>query len=531
MRKAILGAVIALALVSAWCRPIYGEEPQVVMRVALSVSLPFEFVIEQDAHVFPLVSAVLAKEDKEAWRGLKVADNQPYISLVPSKAPFRIKAGDVLGEVVLCYPSGEAVSFPEGLCIIPADHASVAFQIGKRRYPGGLEISYGAAKGGSCELVAINLVDLETYTEGVLAGEVYSSWAPEALKAQAVATRTYALRRMSENKSRNYDVDDTVLSQVYLGKNGVEAFRTAVRETHGQVLVYEGVPIRAHYFSSGGGTTEGDEEVWLGGNDEPYLTAREDFDWMSPHYRWKEPFAIEGSDLLAKLGLKPDHEGWIEPSIWSADKILAYRFCAGGGTINLTREQIRQKLGLQSPRFHVTVRDSEGQEVAMESRMELGSSTVVIFDGVGKGHGVGLSQWGAQGMALMCKSDGVPIYDYVDILKHYYPGVELVDNYNIPKKLIEPVSEEHAEPVYEGSVEPAQPVEEDHTESTYEDDHEYDTDVIEDDHTVHVYDEHAEFMKEDPTDPVCDDHTAPTYEDDKKQTKPDYGDHIEFLLE
>ncbi len=498
MRRAVLWAAIALVLVTVACRPVYGEGPQVVMRVALSVSLPIEFLLEQDAYVFPLLSAELAaepaKEEKEAWRGLEVADNQPYISLVPSREPFRIRAGNASGEVVLCYPSGEAVSFLEGLCILPADHASAAFQIGKRRYPGGLEISYGASKGGSCEIVAINLVDLEAYTEGVLTGEVYSSWAPEALKAQAVATRTYALRRMNENKSRNYDVDDTVLSQVYLGKNGVEVFRAAVLETRGQVLVYEGVPIRAHYFSSGGGTTEGDEEVWLGGNDEPYLTAREDFDWMSPHYRWKEPFAIEGSDLFGKLGLKPDCTGWIEPSIWSGDKILAYRFCAGGRTVNLTREQIRHKLGLQSPRFHITVRDGEEQEMTVESRMELSSSTVVIFDGVGKGHGVGLSQWGAQGMALMCKSDGVPMHDYVDILKHYYPGAELVDNYNIPMC-------------------------------------EDDTELIQEDHTEHVYDEHAEFVKEDLAEPVCDDHTEPVYEDDKKQIKPDYGDHIEFLPE
>jgi stage II sporulation protein D len=496
MRRAVLWAAIVLILVTVACRPVYGAGPQVVMRVALSVSLPFEFLLEQDALVFPVLSAELAvepaREEKEAWRGLEVADNQPYIRLVPSKEPFHIRAGNVPGEIVLCYPSGEAVSFLEGLRILPADYASAAFQVGKRRYPGGLEISYGASKGGSCEVIAINLVDLETYTEGVLAGEVYSSWAQEALKAQAVATRTYALRRMSENKSRNYDVDDTVLSQVYLGKNGVEAFRNAVLETRGEVLVYEGVPIRAHYFSSGGGTTEGDEEVWLGGNDEPYLTARQDFDWMSPHYRWKEPFSIEGSALFGKLGLKPDPEGWIEPSIWSGDKILAYRFCSGGRTINLTREQIRQKLGLASPRFHITVRDGEGQEIAVESRMDLSSSTIAIFDGVGKGHGVGLSQWGAQGMALMCTSDGIPIHNYVDILKHYYPGAELVDNYNIP-----------AEPLDQGSREPVQPVEEDPVAPVCDDD----------------------------TEAVQDDDGEPIYEDDSKQTKPDYRDHIEFLLE
>jgi len=533
VRRAVLWAVIALALMTAWCRPVYGEGPQVVVRVALSVSLPFEFLLEQDAHVFPLPLAKPAEEEREAWRRPEGSDSQPYnsqpyISLAPLKEPFRIRAGNVPGEVVLCYPSGVAVSFLEGLCILPGDHASAAFQIGKRRYPGALEISYGTSRNGSPEIIAINLVDLETYTEGVLAGEVYPSWAPEALKAQAVATRTYALRRMNENKSKGYDVDDTVLSQVYLGKNGVEAFRTAVLETRGQVLVYEGVPIRAHYFASGGGTTEGDEEVWLGGNDEPYLTARQDFDWMSPYYRWKEPFAIDSDRLFRRLGLKPDCAGWIEPSIWSGDKVLAYRFSDGSRTISLTREQIRQKLGLHSPRFHVSVWDGEGRETAVESRTELSSSAVVVFDGVGKGHGVGLSQWGAQGMALMCTSDGVPIYNYVDILKHYYSGAELVDNYNIPKGFIELAADESAEPAepaepsYQSSAGFVQPGEEDHKEPTGEDGR----GVIRDDY------------EEDPVAPGCDDievvkddDTEPIYEDNKKQTEPDYRDHIEFLLE
>jgi stage II sporulation protein D len=531
MREAVLWAVIILALVTAWCRPVWGESPQMVMRVALSFALPFEFLLVQDAYVFPLMSAEPANGGKEAWRGLEVAGNQPYISLIPSKAPFRIRAGNASGEIVLCCPSGDEISFLDGLCILPGDHASAAFQIGKRRYPGGLEISYGISKSGSRKLIAINLVDLEAYTQGVLAGEVYPSWSPEALKAQAVAARTYALRRMRESKSRDYDVDDTVLSQVYLGENGVEAFRNAVLETRGEVLVYEGVPIRAHYFSSGGGTTEGDEEVWLGGNDEPYLTARQDFDWMSPHYSWKEPFAIESRDLFGKLGLKPDCTGWIEPSIWSGDKILAYRFCSGGRTINLTREQIRQKLGLQSPRFHITVRGSEGRETTVKSRTELDASTIVIFDGVGQGHGVGLSQWGAQGMALMCTSAGTPIYNYVDILNHYYPGAELVDNYNIPKGLIELAADEPAAPSYQGSQEPVQHAEEDHTETTYEDDHEDDTEVIEDDDRERMCDEHPEFVKEDLAEPVCDEHTPPVYEDDKKHIKPDYGDYVEFLLE
>ena len=534
MRKVIFRAVVMiLAIIITWCRPALGESPEVVMRVALSVAVPFEFVLEQDAKVFPLLPAGSQDDEKEACSGRESEGGKPYISLSSSKEPFLIKAGNVPREVVLCYPSGGAVSFLGGLRIVPVDHGASAFQIGDRHYPGVLEISCGVSRTGSYEIIAVNLVDLESYTEGVLAGEVYPSWAPEALKAQAVAARTYALRRKTESESRNrvYDVDDTVLSQVYLGKNRVEAFRDAVSETRGEVLVYEGIPIKAHYFASGGGTTEGDEEVWLGGSNEPYLTAREDFDRMSPHYRWKEPFVIKGSDLLGKLGLKSADAGWIEPSIRSGDKILAYRFNAGGRTVNLTREQIRQKLGLQSPRFDIAIRDGEGMEKTLKSRESLSSSTVLIFDGVGKGHGVGLSQWGAQGMATMLARDGAPLYTYVDILSHYYPGAELVDNYNIPKGLIELEGlielalDKHVESVYEGNVEPAQ---EDHAEQIYEDDKDHreavcedHTEPVEGDHTKPEYEEHTE-------EPVCDGETELMQEDD---IEPVYDYRIQVVPE
>lgn len=456
------------------------------MRVALSAKPPFEFLLEQDALVFPL----LAQEP---------VDEEDLLNLCSSEEPFRICKGELPREVVLRYPSGETVSFLDGLRIEPVDRGSPAFQIGGRRYPGELQVSCGVSKTDTYEMIAVNLVDLEIYTEGVLAGEVYPTWAPEALKAQAVASRTYALRRKIDRESRSYDVDDTVLSQVYVGENRVGAFRTAVRETRGQVLVYDGIPIKAHYFSSGGGTTEGDEEVWLGGNDEPYLTAREDFDQESPHYRWKEPLTIKIEDFLGKLGLKPEFPAWIEPSIKSGDKILAYRFRAGDEVINLTREQIRHKIGLHSPRFHLSIADGKEADKEISDQEALNPSAVLTFDGVGKGHGVGLSQWGAQGMASILDSSGVAAYTYIDILKHYYPGTELVNNYNIPEEHVEPTREDHAELAGEGK-------DKGHTEPVLED------------HAAPVCEDHLETIDEDQTDPAYRDYVEPMYE--KEHTEP-----------
>ena len=476
MRRIILSAIALLAVI-AWSVPAYGDNAQVTMRVALSAKPPFEFLLEQDALVFPLLEGE-STDDKEVLGGREAVDNEPYTTLRGSRDAFLIRSGNLPEEVVLCYPSGETVSFFGGLRIVPVERSSRAFQLGGRRYPGELQVSSMNSRTGSCEIAAVNLVDLETYTEGVLAGEVYRTWQPEALKAQAVAARTYALRRKIENESRGFgfDVDDTVLSQVYVGENRVDVFRSAVVETRGQVLVYDGIPIKAHYFSSGGGITEGDEEVWLGGNDEPYLTGREDFDYISPYYRWEKPFVIKGEDLFRKLGLRSGSSVWIEPSIRSGDKILAYRFRQGNQGVNLTREQIRHTIGLNSPRFHITVINDGEKEKKVVDREQLKPTTLVRFDGAGKGHGVGLSQWGAQGMALMVDSSGVPLYTYVDILNHYYPGALLVNNYNLPEEPAEhgePMGEDHIEPEHEGDEEYIAPMyesDEEHMEPAHETD-------------------------------------------------------------
>lgn len=434
--------------------------------------------------------------------------------LAASGGPYEVRAGDLPGEVVLATPSGEVVSFlGEGVRIVPRDPLDIAFTLGGVSYRGELQITRRDSWDGTVELVATNRVDIERYVEGVLAGEVYPNWEMEALKAQAVAARTYALYRKAGSYGREYDVDDTVAYQRYSGGHSVESFRRAVAETRGEVITYQGRLIKAHYFASGGGTTEGDEEVWLGGGDEPYLEAVADFDQASPHYVWQNPPALWAADFLTRIGLEAVFPAWVEPALVSGDRILSYRFRTPSDSVTLTREEVRRKLGLKSPRFTVRLVDSKetgvlltgipgaprdsdmtgerdvqlaaisagnaaaeadgaggtdaaakpvlpevgpcvpvregdvttgyrvrfdkdvlvtGKAVGAECAGELSPTTLVIIDGVGYGHGVGLSQWGAQGMAVMRDESGGPAYDYVDILKHYYTGVDVVGNYNLP---------------------------------------------------------------------------------------------------
>lgn len=427
-----------------------------------------------------------------------------------------VRAGDLPGEVILATPSGETMSFlGGGMRIVPRDPLDIAFTLGGVRYRGELEITRRDSWDGKVELVAINRIDIESYVEGVLAGEVYPNWEMEALKAQAVAARTYALYRKANSYDRGYDVDDTVAYQKYSGGHAIESFRQAVAATRGEVITYQGRLIKAHYFASGGGATEGDEEIWPGAGDEPYLEAVADFDQASPHYVWQNPLALWAADFLAMLGLRAAFPAWIEPALVSGEKVLSYRFKTPADSLTLTREQVRRKLGLKSPRFTIRLVGSEetgvvvpnvpgvpdvpgasgvtsapdardgvsgasgavgadgaggagapgkpvfpvigacvpvrdgavasgyrvkldrdvlvtGTAVGVGCAGELSSTTLVIIDGMGYGHGVGLSQWGAQGMALMRDESGKPLYSYVDILKHYYPGVEVVGNYNLP---------------------------------------------------------------------------------------------------
>ncbi|HHY32492.1 MAG TPA: SpoIID/LytB domain-containing protein [Firmicutes bacterium] len=498
------------------------------LRAVLAASLPYEDKVRYVPHIVAdgteWVFRVGGTGDPDALHKLSAALARvgiqrgfapvpvlvrPAVSekarLSTADGPFEVRAGELPGEIVLLTSSGATMSFVGGgVRVAPRDSLEIGFTVGGVRYKGELEIRRKDSWDGKVELVAINRIDIESYVEGVLAGEVYPSWEMEALKAQAVAARTYALYRKATTSGRDYDVDDTVAYQKYSGGHAIESFRRAVAETRGEVVTYQGDIINAHYFASGGGTTEDDEDVWPGGEDEPYLEAVADFDQASPHYVWQNPPALWAPNLLAKLGLQPQFPARIEPALVSGEKVLSYRFSTPSASVTLTREEIRRKVGLKSPRFTIrvvgpeetgivvpseapdapgggagpdrTARDgtppvdgtggtaepglpavsgcvavredgstkgyvvSLGRNVVVQGKAvgpgcagELESAgTLVIIDGVGYGHGVGLSQWGAQGMASMRDERGNPVYSYVDILKHYYPGTEVVANYNLP---------------------------------------------------------------------------------------------------
>src|SRR5207244_1865034 len=163
-----------------------------------------------------------------------------------------------------------------------------------RRYRGAIQLD---AAGG--KLRAINLVGLEQYLYGVVPSEMPYTWAPEALKAQAVAARSYAL---ATKRAGAFDVYKDTRSQVYLGLDHEKpSSNAAVDATAGKVLLYDGAVAKTFFFSTSGGRTASAEDVW--GTAVPYLVSVPDpYDTISPYHTWG-PFPFTGAKLGRTLHL------------------------------------------------------------------------------------------------------------------------------------------------------------------------------------------------------------------------------------
>lgn len=257
---------------------------------------------------------------------------------------------------------------------------------------------------GVVEVVA--LVPLETYVEGTVGREMPPSWQAEALRAQAVVSRTYALRAIRERAGSSFDVEATTASQVFGGAAGVtESVREAVRATRGRYLAYEGEPILAYFHSASGGRTAASEEMW--GVAHAYLRSVPVADEAeSPATYWRA--AISRTTLraaLAKLGLDVGRiEAVRVAERWPSGRAKSVAVRGADGEKSLSG---------------VLWREALGPNVVKSTLFELRESgDDIVLVGSGHGHGVGMSQWGARGMAARGAS-------HRDILAAFYPGATL----------------------------------------------------------------------------------------------------------
>jgi stage II sporulation protein D len=256
-----------------------------------------------------------------------------------------------------------------------------------------------AANGG---LVAVNVVELESYLQGVLKDEIPPGWPTEASRAMAVAARTYAVYQRLQNPGGLFHLRATTASQVYGGARGEDP-RTngAVQSTRGQVLLFGGQPVPAFYHSCSGGATEDATDVF--GLDFDILPGvKDDFSLGCPHALWIERLTPRQVEIgLSRAGHQVGRVTGLQDLIRSRT----------GRILRIAIQHTSGTLVLEGRRF----REAMGNEVLRSTNFEVrADGTGFTFVGQGSGHGVGMSQWGAKAMADLA-------YQHQDILKFYYP--------------------------------------------------------------------------------------------------------------
>ncbi len=329
-----------------------------------------------------------------------------------------------------------------------------------RKYRGQIEFN---RMSGS--ITAINILDVEDYLCGNVPSEIPARWHMEALKAQTVAARTYAYKT-NKHSNQGYDLCDGVHCQAYIGYNNEsESTNLAVKSTSGQRLYYNNELIDALYFSSSGGYTDNSENVWQGII--PYLRGVND-SYEKEHKTWSRTVTLNDlnkflTDSHSNIGnavdmkIKSHTEGgrvnelliigtlgtkiltkesiriFFEPSLDSKmfeifsnnspiDDILSIKDVFSVINKHIGDIRIFQNNGILNQinsNNSIYVLNGSGKILPYAPKAQSIPIDTFIINGKGYGHGVGLSQYGAKGMA----ESG---FSYIDILKHYYFGVNII---------------------------------------------------------------------------------------------------------
>ena len=358
---------------------------------------------------------------------------------------------------------GAQGSYPQFASTEKNEDGIYAMNLGERSYRGRIEIG---RYGGKASLTAVNVVPLEEYLYGVVPCEMPASWHMEALKAQAVCARSYALMKAGYHAEtdikRGFRMVDTVQSQVYGGIAYEHPRSTAaVDATKGETLCYENRTVTGYYFAASGGHTENVEDVW--GFTIPYLQGVPDIYETNPS---KKPWSVTLSEEELKRLLHSEGEDVgnikkvMQEVVTSSGRVYSLRIIGSLKSIGLATDALRNVLELASTKFRVfgadsvpdtvTVQGASGTKtIAIHDCYVIGSDGVVqsadglteqyvvlgadnmtsypryapeegeyLFAGMGHGHGVGMSQSGAYGMA----TEG---FTYTEILEHYFTGISV----------------------------------------------------------------------------------------------------------
>jgi stage II sporulation protein D len=398
-----------------------------------------------------LVNVGLAISQAEITISLNGTETILDLSYSPARTVFL--TGDQ--QVVSC--SGDELfvnDIPVGtgpLLVIPDGSAKASDFLtwGTRNYRGMFLIMVRKEK-----LQLINRLEIEEYLQGVVPREVSPGWPAASLKAQAIAARTYTYTSIKRHQESGFDLCATDHCQVYGGATAeYPATNKAVMETKGQVLTYKGKMIGAFYHSASGGYTEDSANIW--GDSFPYLKPVIDWDQNSPYAKWTR--IINWPELQGLVMGAYPHIGRLKqvwPTAFGKDgRILRLILKGDLGEVSLSGNQFRGFTGIPSPNIRFTliygpdpfitldwVNRTQFPEVLVPSDIPGLAAEIItppwdqpdpwawladkepvklIIRGAGWGHGVGLSQWGAKGMADFG-------YNERQILTHYYPGATIM---------------------------------------------------------------------------------------------------------
>jgi len=272
--------------------------------------------------------------------------------------------------------------------------------VGQKRFAGKLNLFVLDS-----EILVVNVLGIEKYLNSVVGSEMPTKWPIEALKAQAIASRTYALKQKGNHL---FDIDSTQKNQVY---NGLESrtYKTirAVKSTRSLVLTYKNKLINALFHSSSGGMTENSEDVWK--NKYPYLSSVKDFDKNNPKFRWQKNFSSnELASLFPKIGGLRNIEIL---EITSTGRVKNVKLIGDYDSDQMSGVVLRKRLGLNSNFVRFKFFEEE-----LNNKF-LNKKGLIVF-GQGSGHGVGMSQWGAKYLASRGQKAE-------RILKYFYRGVQI----------------------------------------------------------------------------------------------------------
>ena len=321
----------------------------------------------------------------------------------------------------------------------------------KQIYRGSLELK----RLTTSDMTVVNILPMEKYLYGVVPAEIGSSSPIEALKSQAVASRSYAYNNMGKYKALGFDLCNTVNSQAYKGFSfETDTVRTAVDSTNNMILKYNGLPAQSYFFASSGGSTEDIENVW-GGTKIPYLSSVEDpyEDTKSSGYNWQLQLTAQKISSLIESKYKVGNIQDIKPTKKSkTGRVTELTIWGSKGIAKIPNDGVRLLNNLFSQSYSISNNAEfivQGSDKSKSSMIVAGKKvitstgistvpgnsqkmvilannnyiksltsapTIYTFTGKGRGHGVGMSQIGARGFA----NKG---YSFKDILTHYFTGI------------------------------------------------------------------------------------------------------------